>query len=155
MTFKDRLAKNRQADALEADLENHAPGDSHYPALEAVLADFRATVVAWSDAEFARARVPATAVRQRSWRVAAGWVMGCVLIAGAVGGGGFQQHQHKLAVERDRLAKQQLAEQQKVLAEQRAIEEEDLLANVDSDVSREVPSAMEPLAQLMSDDESK
>jgi hypothetical protein len=47
------------------------------------------------------------------------------------------------------------AEQQRVIAEQRAKEEEDLLANVDSDVSREVPSAMEPLAQLMSDDESK
>jgi hypothetical protein len=32
-------------------------------------------------------------------------------------------------------------------------ENEDLLAKVDSDVSRAVPSAMEPLAQLMADDE--
>jgi hypothetical protein len=29
------------------------------------------------------------------------------------------------------------------------------LAKVDSDVSREVPSAMEPLVQLMDEDESK
>jgi hypothetical protein len=42
------------------------------------------------------------------------------------------------------------------MAAQRAqAEEEDLLAQVDSDVSREVPSAMEPLAQLMAEDESK
>jgi hypothetical protein len=46
-----------------------------------------------------------------------------------------------------------VAEQQKMVAEARAQqEEEDLLAQVDSDVSREVPSAMEPLAQLMSGD---
>jgi len=31
-------------------------------------------------------------------------------------------------------------------------DEEELLAKVDSDVSRVVPSAMEPLAQLMAED---
>ena len=46
------------------------------------------------------------------------------------------------------------ARQQKLADEQRALKEnEDLLAKVDSDVSRAVPSAMEPLAQLMADDE--
>jgi hypothetical protein len=45
-------------------------------------------------------------------------------------------------------------EQQGLLREQQAkAEEEDLLAKVDSDVSREVPSAMEPLAQMMAEDE--
>jgi hypothetical protein len=34
-----------------------------------------------------------------------------------------------------------------------AREEEDLLAKVDSDVSREVPVAMEPLARLMDEGE--
>ena len=47
------------------------------------------------------------------------------------------------------------AEHQRQVAEQRAREEEDLLAKVDSDVSREVPSAMEPLAQLMAEDEAR
>jgi hypothetical protein len=48
------------------------------------------------------------------------------------------------------------ARQQKLAAEQRAHEEnEDLLAKVDSDVSREVPIAMEPLAQLMAEDEAQ
>jgi hypothetical protein len=32
-------------------------------------------------------------------------------------------------------------------------EEEQLMASVDSDVARQVPSAMEPLAQLMAGDE--
>ena len=49
-----------------------------------------------------------------------------------------------------------MAEQQRlVAAEQAREEEEDLLSKVDSDVSREVPSAMEPLAQLMAEDETK
>jgi hypothetical protein len=44
------------------------------------------------------------------------------------------------------------ARQQKLAADQRALtNDEDLLAKVDSDVSREVPSAMEPLAQMDED----
>jgi hypothetical protein len=39
------------------------------------------------------------------------------------------------------------------VAVQRAKEEEDLMAKVDSDVAREVPSALEPLASLMRDSE--
>jgi hypothetical protein len=56
------------------------------------------------------------------------------------------------------VAQQQAAERQKQLLEQRAtvvVTDEALLAGVDSDVSRQVPSAMEPLAQMMSYDESK
>jgi hypothetical protein len=50
----------------------------------------------------------------------------------------------------------QAATQQKLAAEQRVREEdEDLLAKVDSDVSRNVPSAMEPLAQMMAEDEAR
>jgi hypothetical protein len=64
------------------------------------------------------------------------------------------EHQQKVQAARTAEAAR-AAEQQKVIAEQRAREEEDLLANVDSDVSREVPSAMEPLAQLMTDDETR
>jgi hypothetical protein len=54
------------------------------------------------------------------------------------------------------MAAARAAESERLVAEQRASqEEEDLLAKVDSDVSREVPSAMEPLAQLMTEDEAK
>jgi hypothetical protein len=47
------------------------------------------------------------------------------------------------------------AERQRLAAEQRNRDEEELLAKVDSDVSREVPSAMEPLAQLMAEDDTQ
>jgi hypothetical protein len=53
----------------------------------------------------------------------------------------------------------QKAEQGRQAAAQRALDpaqqEEDMLASVDTDVSREVPSAMEPLAQLTDEGESK
>jgi hypothetical protein len=91
-------------------------------------------------------------VRQRSWRLAAGWALGCVLVAGSVSGGIYERHHRQ---ELARIAAAQQAEQQRVAREQRAREEEDLLAKVDSEVSREVPSAMEPLAQLMAEDETK
>jgi hypothetical protein len=51
-------------------------------------------------------------------------------------------------------AEQQARRQQQQMAAEERTHQEDanLLATVDSDVSREVPSAMEPLAQLMDED---
>jgi hypothetical protein len=74
-------------------------------------------------------------------------------VAGGDSDGFYLRHQR---LEQAKIAEvARLAEQQRELREQQAKEEEeDLLAKVDSDVSREVPSAMEPLAQLM-DDEAK
>jgi hypothetical protein len=122
------------------------------PGLEQALSNFRASVCAWSDAEYARPRTAGMTVRQRSWRLAAGWVLGCVLVAGGVSGGVYERHQRQ---EMARIAAVRAVERQRLVAEQRAREEEDLLAKVDSDVSREVPSAMEPLAQLMAEDEAR
>jgi ssDNA-specific exonuclease RecJ len=53
--------------------------------------------------------------------------------------------------EQQRLQEQLAAQQRSQQARQ---EDEDLLAKVDSDVSRDVPAAMEPLAQLMVEDET-
>jgi hypothetical protein len=150
---KDRSEKVREGNAAKASLDSRFSDETEEPVLKEALADFRASVMAWSDAELGRARTPLKTVRRQSWRLAAGWALGCVLVMGGIGGG-VHQHEQKLQVAR-MAAAARAAEQQRVIAEQRAKEEEDLLANVDSDVSREVPSAMEPLAQLMSDDESK
>jgi hypothetical protein len=68
-----------------------------------------------------------------------------------VGGIHERDHRRELA----KIAAQREAENQRQLVEERAREAEDLLAKVDSDVSREVPDAMEPLARLMAEDESK
>ena len=119
--------------------------------LDEALSNFKASVCAWSDAEYASSRTAARTVRHRSWRLAAGWALGCVLVAGSVSGGVHERHQRQ---EQARIAAAQEAARQRVAAEQRARDEE-LLAKVDSEVSQEVPSAMEPLAQLMAEDEAE
>lgn len=103
-----------------------------------------------------RPRTVKTEIRRRSWRLAAGWALGCVLAAGGLSGGLFEQH-HRQELQRI-VAAQKAAADQKELDEQRErakVSDEVLLAGVDSDVSRDVPSAMEPLAQLMVDDGTK
>jgi hypothetical protein len=124
--------------------------------LEQVLKSFKLSVHAWSDAAYSRPRTVQQTVRRRSWRLAVGWALGCVLVAGSVSGGLFErQHQIELKQRADR---QRAAEQRKQVQEQQAraqVTDEDLLADVDSDVSRQVPSAMEPLAQMMAGDETK
>jgi hypothetical protein len=119
--------------------------------LEQALKNFRSSVHAWSESAYSQPHMPVRVYRT-TWRVAAGWALGCVLAAGSLTGGLYERHH------RQELAKvaaaQEAARQQKLAAEERArVENEDLLAKVDSDVSREVPSAMEPLAQMMAEDE--
>ena len=129
------------------------PGDSLNDAeLERALCNFRNSVHAWSEAELSRPRTVHTAVRRASWRLAAGWVFGCVLV---VGGASAGVHERNVRIERAKVAAQQEAEHQRQLAAQRAKEDEELLAKVDSDISKEVPAAMEPLAQLMAEDETQ
>jgi hypothetical protein len=120
--------------------------------LKQALSNFKSSVFAWSDAEYGKPRMAVRPVRQRSWRLAAGWALGCVLMAGGVSGGVYERHYRQ---EQAKIAAVREAERQRLAAEQRVREEDELLAKVDSDVSREVPSAMEPLAQLMADDETE
>ncbi len=143
MSFKDEFG------GKQARLED----DAIDPVLEQTLANFRASVLAWSEAAYNRPRTALAAAPHRAvWRLAAGWALGCALIAGGVSGGLYERHH---SMEMARIAAMRAAEQQRLMAEQRAREEEDLLAKVDSDVSREVPSAMEPLAQLMAEGDVK
>jgi uncharacterized protein HemX len=142
--FKDKFADRRSQPA-----ELNPEQDSE---LDEALTNFRLSVHAWSEAAFSR---PRTAVApRRVWRLAAGWALGCVLIAGGASAGVWQHQQREM-----RIAAVRVAEQQRLVAQQREQqarrqEDEDLLAKVDRDVSREVPVAMEPLAQLMGEDET-
>ncbi|MGA3080118.1 MAG: hypothetical protein ABSD44_01905 [Terracidiphilus sp.] len=121
--------------------------------LDEALRDFSLCVHEWSGVEYSRPRPVAASARQRSWRLAAGWALGLALVAGGVSGGVYDRHHRQ---ELARVAAARMAEQQRLAAQAQARqEEEDLLAKVDSDVSREVPSAMEPLAQLMAGDETR
>jgi uncharacterized protein HemX len=145
--FKDKF-EGRSSQPAELNPEQ----DSE---LQEALANYRLSVHAWSDAAFSRTRTAAAAVAPRQvWRLAAGWALGCVLIAGGASAGVWQHQQREMRIAAARVAEQQrlVALQKNQQAQQQ--EDEDLLAKVDSDVSREIPVAMEPLAQLMNEDET-
>ncbi|MDE3202323.1 MAG: hypothetical protein KGN79_15535 [Acidobacteriota bacterium] len=123
------------------------------PAVQQAIGDFKASVHAWSDNAMTRPRtVVHTAVRH-GWRFAAAWAMSASLLLAGVSGGFYVHHRNE--VQKEIALEQQKQEQQRQLAQRRALQEERLLANVDSDLSREVPEAMEPLAQLMNESNSQ
>jgi hypothetical protein len=124
------------------------------PELREALTNFKASVDAWSDAMVSRARTAKVPART-NWSAVTKWALACVVFAGTVSGGVYQNHKQVEAqkIEAARLAEQQ---QQREMAAAQLLKEneEDLMANVDSDVAREVPSALEPLASLMAEDDS-
>jgi hypothetical protein len=129
------------------------------PELQEAIREFRMSVNSWSEAVLSRPRHSLEPVPRRlPWRQAAGWALGCALITASVTGGVYErrQRQESAKVSALRLL-EQTVEQSRVATHQNAqrAEEEDLLVNVDSEVSREVPAAMEPLARLMAEDESR
>lgn len=161
MNFRDKLA-----------------GEMDDPVLTEALKNFKASVDAWSDTAYSRPRVAVDGrVRRGGWRLAASWALGCVLAAGSLAGGVYERHHRQelarigamktaaqIAAQERAAAEHSASAAQKVLEEQAAIEpstaggaagatnaDADLMATVDTDVSRQVPSAMEPLAQLMDD----
>ena len=124
--------------------------------IEAVLKDFRNSIHAWSDATLSRPRMVKAGFPRRNWRLATAWALGCILATGAMTGGVLERHHRqelaRIAVEQKAAADRKQLEEQQARA---TVSDEVLLAGVDSDVSRDVPSAMEPLAQLMADDGTK
>jgi hypothetical protein len=133
---------------------NLIEGPDKLDKLDEALRDFRQSLHGWSESAYGRPRTVIPVGSRRVWRLATGWALGCVLLAGGASAGLWEHH--RMEIQEMRIAAARLAEQQRLVAQEQArLEEEDLLAKVDSDVSREVPSAMEPLAQLMAADETK
>jgi hypothetical protein len=158
--------------------EQDMAGES--PELEQALKHFKTSMDAWSDAAMSRPRTAAKLAVRHSWRMVAGWALGCLLAAGSLAGAGHEIYRRQeLAKVAAQKAAQKAAEERAAAArataqptsaqsdkkapaatirkvstgaqDSAADSDEDLLATVDSDVSREVPAAMEPLAQLMDD----
>jgi hypothetical protein len=137
--------------------ENRLAGEED-PVVAQALKNFKASVDAWSEsagAAISRPRATVTTVRH-SWRMAAGWALGCALAAASVAGAVYErQHKQELARIVAAKAAAQKAAQERLSAEQQPLSvagsnaDRDLLANVDKDISRAVPAAMEPLAQMM------
>jgi hypothetical protein len=150
MSLETRLEERR--DEAAGRIGNTGPGAGEIGdlGLEQALKEFRLSVCSWSEAAYSRPRRAAAVAQRVSWRLAAGWALGLALAVGGVSGTVYERHHRQ---EMARIAAARAAEQQRLVRELKAREEEeDLLAKVDSDVSREVPSAMEPLAQLMAED---
>jgi len=126
--------------------------DEDDPELKRALSNFKASVDAWSENAMLRPRTAMKPVRH-AWRLAAGWALGCAVVATTVSGALYErQHRQELA----RLAAARTSAEK--AAQQRAMSietDQDLLANVDSDISRAVPAAMEPLAQMMDTDQAE
>jgi hypothetical protein len=125
------------------------------PELHEALTNFKLSVDAWSDAMMSRPRA-VMAPSRTNWSGVTKWALGCAVFAGTVSGGVYQNHRQ---VEAARAEAARVAEQQQhremAAAQVLKENEEDLMANVDSDVAREVPSALEPLATLMTEDDTK
>ncbi len=153
-------------------------GEMEDPVLAEALGHFKASVDAWSEAAYSRPRTVA-ATKRHSWRLAVGWVLGCLLAFGCLAGGVYERfHSQELAriavmtAAQQKSAHERLARVEKFDSREKALVKhaesessdaatspadtnDDLLATLDTDVSREVPSAMEPLAQLMDENGAK
>jgi hypothetical protein len=122
--------------------------------LNAVLRNFRQSVHAWSEAAYNRPRTVATVTHASVWRKATGWAMGCVLVLGVASGAVYQHERLAEQARQAKIAAQQ--DQQRRAAALKSAEDADaLLARVDSDISRQVPAAMDPLAGLVDEGNSK
>jgi hypothetical protein len=147
-------------------------GDIDDPMVAGALENFKASVDAWSEAAYSQ---PRTVIRtaRHTWRLTATWALGCLLAAGSLAGTLYERHQRQESARIEAMKAAIRAAEQKAALERKAAEQpvaapivtkrqptavkraanenEDLLASVDSDVSRQVPAAMEPLAQMMVD----
>ena len=156
MSFDQKIAGMKKGAPAGAGkplgISNGSAGEVEDPELAGALRNFRSSVHAWSEAAYYRQRpLPAHTVGT-TWRRVVAWGLSCTFAVAIAGGGLYERHHQQ---EMARIAAVRQAEEQQRLAEERAREAEDLLARVDSDVSREVPNALEPLAQLMAEDESR
>lgn len=140
--------------AEEPVIEDFEQMEALDPALRQALSEFKACVHAWSDAEFHRPHTVRSTVAQRTWRLAAGWSLAAVLLAGTGSAGVYEYHQRQVAAQ---AAAAREAERQREMAAEKAREqaqwEDEMLASVDTAVSRAVPSAMEPLVQVADETE--
>ena len=123
------------------------------PELREALGDFKLSVDAWSEAMISRPREAKAPVRA-NWSAVTKWALGSAVFAGTVSSGVYQNHKQ---VEAAKVEAARIAEQQREMeaAKVAKVNEEDLMANIDSDVARQVPSALQPLASLMTDDEAQ
>jgi len=119
------------------------------PELREAIGNFKSSVDAWSDNAMSRPREVIEPART-NWVRITRWALGCAVFIGTVSGGVYE-NQRQQGIAKAEAAR--FADQQRELAAERAKEEADLMAKVDSDIAREVPSALEPMASLMDENQ--
>ena len=119
------------------------------PELHEAIGNFESSIDAWSEAMANRPRQATTPARA-NWGLVTKWALGCAVFIGSVSGGVYQNHRQQ---ETAKIEAARIAQQERELAATRAQDEADLMAKVDTDISREVPSALEPLASLMDENQ--
>ena len=133
-----RTEENSKLSRASADVELE-------PELRDAIGNFKSSVDAWSEDALSRPR-QVIAPARTNWALLTKWALGCAVFVGSVSGGVYQNHRQQEAA---KIEEARVAQQQRELAADRAKEEADLMAKVDTDIAREVPSALEPLASLM------
>jgi hypothetical protein len=132
--------------------------------VDAALKSFRESVHAWSEQEFGHAHAVRRAPLSGLWRVMAtpmmGWALAGVLVVSGVGVPVTVNHRRQVAAAQEAAA----AEQRRLAAEAAArelamntpaMDDEELMNHVDSDIAQATPDAMEPLASMMRDATNK
>jgi len=119
------------------------------PELREAVGNFKASLDAWSEDAMSRPREIVAPARV-NWSLVTKWALGCAVFMATVSSGIFENHRRQ---EMAKVEAARLAEQQRELVAQHAREEADLMAKVDSDIAREVPSALEPMASLMDENQ--
>jgi hypothetical protein len=131
---------NRSEDGLEME-----------PELHEAISNFKSSVDAWSDSAISHPR-DVTSPARTGWAIAPKWALGCAVFICTVSGGVYQNHRQQESV---KIEAARIAEQQRELAAERTKDEADLMARVDNDIARQVPSALEPLASLMDENQEQ
>jgi hypothetical protein len=135
--------------------------------VEAALRNFRASIHHWSEQEFARPRAIErtgwSRFQARFWRMIAnpalGGTLAAALLITSVGIPVGIQHERAAEAARQAALDQQKKDLQQHLAEEEAkkstaantVDDGAFLDDVDSDIARATPDAMQPLASLMMD----
>lgn len=134
--------------------ENPKPGTADdglelEPELREAIDNFKSSVDAWSEAMARRPREAKSPVRA-NWGLITKWALGCAVFIGTVSGGIYQNHREQVAA---KVEAARVAEHQRELVARREQDDADLMAKVDTDISRAVPSALEPMASLMDENQ--
>ena len=127
-------------------------------AVEAALKHFRAHVHHWSEQEFVKPHTARRSAWDSFWvaisRPAMAGSLAAAMLVASIGIPATVHYQHQIEAQRQaqiELAKQKAAEEAALRKAATSIDDDTLLAGIDTDIAQAAPDAMEPLASLMSD----